>query len=237
MIEIPTLRPLLERNHSEYLINFMYDFILRAHNYEPFNEDMKAIFGEVPVTEEMTPEEKEQILLRKYRERLKSIQPGGGDKPRSAYVAVLDPVKDRTKYHLVYLTQHPLGIKVFMEESEKVDIVQKTVRAKTKQERRVDKSGQEEMFSALIESNNNDDHIEIDEVKSYWLSKLSFEPESFGIIGLVDMLEDTGWFISDFQEAFRELENEGLVKNLDAARKRPVNSVNFNNNERLVKIK
>jgi three-Cys-motif partner protein len=30
-IEIPTLRPLLQRQNSEYLINFMFDFVLRAH--------------------------------------------------------------------------------------------------------------------------------------------------------------------------------------------------------------
>ncbi len=36
VVEIDTLLPLLQRRHSEYLINFMFDFILRAHNQELF---------------------------------------------------------------------------------------------------------------------------------------------------------------------------------------------------------
>lgn len=47
-VEIPTLRPLLERSHSEFSINFMYDFLLRTHTQEAFSGDIKAIFGEGP---------------------------------------------------------------------------------------------------------------------------------------------------------------------------------------------
>ena len=50
------------------------------------------------------------------------------------------------------------------------------------------------------------------------------------------MLEEKGWFVSDFQDAFRELENEGRVKNLDATRKRPVNVVNFEKGEKLARV-
>jgi three-Cys-motif partner protein len=235
-VEIPTLRPLLERHHSEFLINFMYDFLLRTHTQELFSEDIKAIFGEVPDTKGMMPKEREKFLLRKYRTHLKNVQPGVGDKARSACVAVLHPVKDRTKYHLVYLTRHPLGIKVFMEESEKVDLVQKKVRAHTKQERRIEKSGQYEMFPLRSITDDTFDQIDMSEVKKYWLTKLSSTQRPFGIIELAEMLEETDWFVSNFQEAFRELENEGLVKNLDAARKRPVNPVNFEKNERLVQL-
>ena len=236
-VEIPTLRPLLERSHSEFLINFMYDFLLRTHTQEPFAENIKAIFGEVPDTKDMLPKEKEKLLLRKYREYLKYIQQGNGEKPRSAYVAVLHPVKERTKYHLVYLTRHPLGIKVFMEESGKVAIIQKQVRAHTRQEQRIDRTGQCEMYSDTAITSNTNDQIDLEEVKKYWLSKLSSTPKSFGIIELADMLEETDWFVMDFQNAFRELENEGWVKNLDKLRKRQVHTVKFEKEEKLVRIK
>jgi hypothetical protein len=50
----------------------------------------------------------------------------------SAYVTVLDPLIDRTKYHLLYITRHPLGIIKFMEQSEIMADVQTTVRAAAK---------------------------------------------------------------------------------------------------------
>lgn len=205
-IEIPTLLPLLERPYSEYLINFMYDFLLRTHTQESFAPDMSAIFGEVPNTEGMAPKEREAFLLKKYRTQLKNAQPPG-DKPRSIYVAVLDPVKDRTKYHLVYLTRHPLGIKVFMEESEKIELVQKTVRARAKHEYQFEKTGQYDIFAKQENIQDNDDHVDLSEVKQYWLFQLSATPKRFGVAELADMLEDKGWFISDFQEAFQELQN------------------------------
>jgi len=235
-VEIPTLFPLLQRPYSEFLINFMYDFLLRTHTQEERAEDITAIFGEVPDTQGMSPKEREAFLLKKYRDHLKSVQPPSKDKPRSAYVAVLDPVKDRTKYHLVYLTRHALGIKVFMEASEKVDIVQRTVRTRAKQDRRLEMTGQFEIFGSQEDITADDDRIDLEEVKKYWLTHLSPTPKQFDIMTLADMLEETGWFISDLQDAFRELENEGRAKNLDATRRRPVNVVNFEKGEKLVRV-
>jgi len=236
VVELDTLRPLLQRRHSEYLINFMFDFILRAHNQKIFEEHMIRIFGEIPDTNGMTPLKREEYLLCLYRTHLKKAQPDiENKKSRSAYVKILDPYKDRTKYDLVYLTRHPLGIKVFMEVSEKLDLVQKIVRAQTKQERRIDKSGQKELFSAEINI-ANEDKMNLSDVKEYWLSKLSYRPRRFGDEELADMLEETGWFISDFQKAFNELISEGQVKNLDASRKRSVHAVHFDKGEFLKRL-
>jgi three-Cys-motif partner protein len=227
-IEIPTLRPLLNRDNSEFLINFMYDFLVRAHSQKAFESEMEEIFGEVPDTHRMESKEREMHLLRLYREHLKRAQTRTGGLPRSAYVKVLDPCKDRTKYHLVYLTRHPRGVKVFMEESEKLDLIQKQVRAQAKQNHRVDKTGQMELFSAYkLVKENGEDEVDISAVRDYWLSKLTSTQKRFGIEQLADMLEETDWFISDFQRAFVELEKEGYVRNVDARRKRPKNPVNF----------
>ncbi len=51
------------------------------------------------------------------------------------------------------------------------------------------------------------------------------------------MLEETGWFICDFQKAFNELIDEGRVQNLDSRKKRPVHAVHFDKGEYLVKLK
>jgi hypothetical protein len=55
------------------------------------------------------------------------------------------------------------------------------------------------------------------------------------------MIEEKGWFESDFQAAFGELEKEGRVKNLDATGRRRTKFVHFtehgNSGERLVREK
>ena len=114
VIEIPTLDPFLRRPNSEFLINFMYDFLLRTHTQGSFQEDMQSIFGNVPETTGMTPQQKEAYLVSLYRSRLKQIAPSRGRVPRTAHVPILYPLRDRTLYHLVYLTRHAKGIAVFI---------------------------------------------------------------------------------------------------------------------------
>ena len=78
-------------------------------------------------------------------------------------------------------------------------------------------------------------------MKLYWLNRLSSIPCRFGIEELADMIEETGWFESDFQVAFHELEREGRVKNLDATHKRRSKFIHFTEHdskgERLVREK
>ena len=226
VVEIPTLTPLLQRPNSEFLVNFMYDFLSRTHPQESFREDMLAIFGEVRDTVGLSPEQREAYLIDLYKQRLKKILPARGRKPRAVSVPVLYPTIDRTFYHLVYLTQHPKGITVFKEASEKLDPFQRRAREQAKQKERETRSGQREMFSAssLI---GKEKRVVVTEVKDYWLNRLSSTPRWFGIEELADMIEETGWFESDFQVAFHELEKEGRVKNLDTTGKRRTKFVHF----------
>ena len=62
------------------------------------------------------------------------------------------------------------------------------------------------------------------------------KPKRFAYEELADMLEETGWFVIDFQKAFNELISEGKVKNLDAPRKRPVHAVHFEKGELLRRL-
>ncbi len=242
-IEIPTLRPLLQRHNSEYLITFMLDFLRRFHHQSELEEQMKEIFGEILDTSEMTSEQRETHFLITYREHLKSAQLKTGGNLRSAYVKILHPLKDRTMYDMVYLTRHPLGIVVFMEVSAEIPFIQKNSRAQAQQTRRVDKTGQQEFPLKSTNIEYDEDNFKLSEVKDYWLSKLSCEPKQFGVEEFADMLEETDWFINDFQIAFKELLDEGKVKNLDAENmeRRRTHFVKFtaNNNqgESLKKVK
>jgi three-Cys-motif partner protein len=242
IVEVPTLEPFLLRPDSEFLINFMFEFILRAHYIPQHEKDMIAIFGQVPQTEGMTPDEKESCLVDLYRSNLKRVLPLRGGKPRSVTVPIQRPDKNRTLYHLVYLTRHPLGIVKFMEASEHLEFVQKAVRIQAKHDKKVETSGQSELFGALESTNVEPSKVTLAEVKEYWLSQLTIYPQTFGIDKL-DMQEETGWFEGNFQDAFHELQKEGLVKNLDDAektkrRKRFVHfDANRNSGERLAKVR
>lgn len=241
VIELSTLEPFLRRPNSEFLINVMYDFLLRAHTQKTFQEDMRAIFGEISDTTNMEPEQKEAVMINLYRSRLKQIAPVHSGKPRTAHVPILYPLKDRTLYHLVYLTRHAKGICVFMEESEKLEFVQKQVREQAKQVNREGRSSQRELFqsSDLIQPERRNS---LQEVKSYWLNKLSDAPRRFGIDQLADMIEETGWFESDFQTVFGELAGQGIVANLDdQTKRRRKKFVHFdaydNQGEHLIRLK
>lgn len=235
-VELSTLAPLLKRPNSEFLINFMYDFLSRTVSQEKFKDDMQSIFGIIPDEQGKTPVQREEILVSRYRANLKRVLPADGGKPRTASIKVLKPTKDRTLYHLVYLTRHHKGIIEFMDASDKLELVQRRARAAAKQDARIQRSKQTEMFAAakLV----GDKRSEIDpEIEEFWLNRLKFIPERFGLPELADMLEETGWFESDFQKAFSELTRKGLVENLDGTTKRWSKFIHFDNNERLVKVK
>jgi three-Cys-motif partner protein len=240
VVEVPTLKPLLQRPRSEFLINFMYDFILRTHTQKEFEQDMGAIFGQVPDTAGMLPKDREHHLLKLYRKHLKDQLPETGGQPRSAWVPILDPERDRTKYELVYLTRSAKGIQVFMDASDKLDLVQRQVRARTKQERSEEKTGQWNLFAAEVMVPESDGRVDLEAVKNYWLKNLDAQPRCLGIVELADMLEETGWFESDLQKAFGELLSEGKVENLDSGPKRRSRFVHFDENrnkgERLRKL-
>ena len=235
-VEIPTLAPLLKRPNSEFLITFMYDFLSRTFPQPGFQEDMQDIFGIVRDTRGMLPVQREAYLISLYRNNLKKILPASGGQPRTACVKVLKPTKDRTLYHLVYLTRHPKGIVVFMEASEKLELVQKKARALAKQDARVQRSKQFEVFQADKLVSENEEEHDLTGVKEYWLTCLSSERKHFGISEFALMLEETEWFPGDLQKAFGELVKEGKVRNLDAKRARPVKAVNFEKGETLERV-
>jgi three-Cys-motif partner protein len=236
VVEPETLSPLLQRPKSEYLVNFMFNFVNRFYAETTLEDVMSRIFGVVEDLSDMSPEEREEHLITLYQERLKESLPSGQRRLRSARVRVMYPVKDRTIYYLVYLTRHPLGIVKFMEESEELADTQRTVRAEAKQRHRIRQTSQGELFPAttfLPIQNTLADPLR---VKEYWLSKLACQPKRFGVDELADMLEETGWFISDFQSAFKKLQEENKAKNLDACRTRRVKVVNFEKGEHLQKL-
>jgi len=236
-ISIAKLSPLLARRNSELLINFMYDFLNRAltQSNEKLRKSVCSLLGsltdeEINEISSLEPKEREQKVIRKYRDMLKSNMLVSSNRtPRTYYSTILDKDQEKTKYHLVYLTGHPKGIIEFAKLSENAEIVQRKVRFDVKQAR----TGQPDLFGIDDTTIKQMGAAEIDEVKRYWLSRLGTSEIVFTENELADMLEATDWWISDLECAFQELLAEGKVENLDAKRKRPIHPINFNKGERL----
>jgi three-Cys-motif partner protein len=237
-IAVPVLKPLLLRRQSEFLINFMYDFVARTVSMAEWQQEMATLLGEPIEIGDRHGPDREKFLLSTYRGNLKrNATLGSRLFPRSAHVRVLDRKKERPKYHLVYLTSHPRGIIEFMQISEDLDLIQKRVRASTRQSERVRKSGQEELFHAGDFVDPVAGHADASVVERYWLEYLSGGEKRVGEGEFADLLENTDWFPGDFQKALGSLINSGKVRNLDAPRKRPRKPLHWEKGgERLVLV-
>ena len=233
-VSVGTLRSLLTRPRSEFLINFQYDFVNRTVSMSQWKEDMALLLGESVAVEGLAPGQRERHLVDTYRRNLaRSIPSMDAHPARSAYVRVLDPQKERPKYHLVYLTSHPRGIIEFMEISETIDLVQKQVRASTKHQTRQRKSGMSDLFGPESLVDAEEGHADPDEVDQFWREYLADGPRAVGEGQFADILEQTNWFPGDLQSALVRLIDAGVVRNLDAPRKRPKKPLHWDKNERL----
>ncbi len=237
-VAVETLQPLLARPQSEFLINFQYNFVNRTASMQKLKQEVTTLLGEDAVVDGMPPVERERSLVNAYRKNLKSKIPSGNRFPaRSAYVRVMDPEKNRPKYHLVYLTSHPRGIIEFMEISEGVDLIQKQVRASKKEQARETKSGIKDLFATETPVDPMEGRAGPAEVDTYWQAYLGAGERRVGEAEFSDILEKTDWFPGDLQGSLVRLVDSGKVTNLDAPRKRPKKPLHWDKNERLMLTK
>jgi three-Cys-motif partner protein len=221
-VTIEHLQPLLRRRDSEFLITFMYDWINRTASMAEWQGRVRGLLGELPNLEGLPPIERERAILGMYRKNLcremVSLPPS---KALSAYVRVLDPKKERTKYHLVYLTRHPLGIIQFMTFSESVHIVQRQYRAAKQDERRTKKTRTPDMFGPQTYMDSGKAKSDPEEMERFWLERIGPTGRQFGEPEFAAILEETNWFPTDLQAALGRLIAQRLVRNRDAKKARP----------------
>lgn len=216
-IVIDVMEPLLKRPRSEFLINFIYDFINRTMSIPAFEADMRQLLGRSVNVEGMSPSEREHALLGAYRDGVKACVPAGRNeyRARTAYVGVMHPSQERTKYHLVYLTSHHTGIVEFMEISEKVDIVQTRVRAATKLEEKERSTGMGDLFADDAKNETGEGRSSPSDVDAYWHYYLSGGERRIDKAAFADILEATDWFPGELQASLLRLIKAGVVVNLD----------------------
>src|SRR5207249_5313442 len=106
-VGVGVLQPLLQRPRSEFLINFMYDFVNRTASMVDWKDEIASLLGEPVDLGDLPGSGREKLLLNTYRKNLKRhLDAEGKWRARSAYFRILDRAKERPKYHLVYLTSH-----------------------------------------------------------------------------------------------------------------------------------
>lgn len=229
-IVIDVLKPLLQRRRSEFLINFIYDFINRTASMSGWQDEIRQLLGRSVDLTNMSPAQRENALLSAYRESLKLCMPVGraNFRPRTAYVSVLHPLHERTKYHLVYLSSHPLGIVKFMNASEKVDIVQARVRATKHLDQRAKKSGVLDLFEDQTAAVPGEERSSPEEVDAFWRRHLAHGEMRVDTAAFADILESTNWLPKDLQASLTRLINSDEIINLDAVgSRRPVKPLHF----------
>ena len=227
-IKAEILRPLLERPRSEFVINFMYDFINRIIPMKNQQAMVLELFGDSLELNDNN-ENREQIIVDKYRNNLKKLVPARNSNfpVRSAYATVLDPRKDRTKYHLIFITTHAKGIIKFKETYEASSALQDTVRAKIRDDKRSQSSGMKDMFSDdepfvdQTEIRNNEPLIDDFWLKHIGVSKTIDEKE------IADILELTNWFPKELQASLGRLIALNKISNLDALGSRKTKHLHY----------
>lgn len=223
-VSVSTLRPLLERSRSEFLINLMYDFVNRTMSMSAWKDEMAGLVGENLDLAGLTPADRERRIVRAYRRNLKACVPSSHPAypPRAAHVRVMDPEKDRAKYHLVYLTSHAKGVIEFKSISEGVNRVQVQVRAEKRDAKKRAQSGMQDLFGAEGFIDPNAGHASADAVDEFWRSYLSAGRRTIDVAAFAEILEETDWFEADLQASLLRLIKRGKVANLTAVVKRRI---------------
>lgn len=236
-----TIQPLLSRPNSEFLINFMYDFINRFYDESDsevlaFMREVKGdLFGdenaEIP-----EGENREDYITGRYRRRLKefSLMPSW-----TARMRILDPNKERTKYSLIYLTHSPKGMEVFCEETERSDRIQYLVRSLKKVSRREEKSGVQDLFADQIEEQlppHRLDDLRVPDLAEIVLKYLDGEVCCTEHLQ-ADILEETDCSVKTLDYTLKWLIGKGYIENLSATRARPKKPVHFSKGELVRRIK
>jgi three-Cys-motif partner protein len=226
-IAVPTLAPLVRRQRSEFLINLMYEHANRAMSMESMRERMATVLGEDLDVTGLTPKEREYAFVHTYRKSLKRCVPVSTSRPaRAAHARVMNPERDRTKYHLVYVTSHPKGVVEFMDISEKADRLQSKVRAVLRDQKKAANEHNDELWAPGTMVDFDAGHASASEVNSYWQKLLSGGDRTINMAAFADILEETDWFEGDLQASLVRLIKAGKVVNrtADASRryKRPL---------------
>lgn len=144
------IAPLLKKR-GEVLINFMFNnvnrfFETKDESLIPSLDDLFGGSGWKEKIIELVEDEwpRESAVLQVYQDRVQEA----GEFKYVTSVRILNPLKDRTYFYLVYGTKHPKGILEFRKIEKKAMVEQELVRNEAKASNKTEKTGQESLFPA-----------------------------------------------------------------------------------------
>jgi three-Cys-motif partner protein len=158
-IPLAKLKPLLARQKSEVVFNFMFEFINRAATMTAPDTvaglDELMPFGNwrqrLTTGKMLSPDERKGILIPAFTENLKQI----GDYKYVVPTEILRPLRNRTLYCLFYATRHESGLAAFRECQTKALDAQAETRAALKVKHEVSGTGQSELFESFHDMGPN----------------------------------------------------------------------------------
>ena len=234
-----TLAPLLRKPNVEMLINFMWNFISLAAGHANQLKNLQSTFGDQYLSI-VKDGAKSGLLMPTYLRRLRETagRTNSRSRLRAAYFPVEFPDKKRVYYYLTYVTHHHKGMIVFLEESEKAFKYQDEVKFIVKQQRREVTSGMTDIFGDDLGDLADAKFRPTTDARSLWLEAL---PKA-GAELLVDeekianMAEKGNCLISSLQAALRDLISDRTMQNLNSAKPRPKNVVDFKKGETIRRL-
>lgn len=141
--------PVLRHRPGEVIVNFMFDPLNRfledprpeiAKTYDPlFGGPGWHVEVEKLVEQGLA---REEAILTVYRERFRKA----GEFEHVTSTRILKPLADRSYFHLIYGTRHWKGLVEFRSVEKKAVDAQERVRSEAKYTRRVERTGQPDLF-------------------------------------------------------------------------------------------
>lgn len=138
------IRPVLQHEPGEVMVNFMYDFVNRFLNYaDPENESsLDHFFGTAQWRDIRNQKNREAESIRLYTEQLRNV--GGYDYATST--RILKPLQNRAYFHLAYATRNAKGIIEFREVERRAFKEQEAARQAAQREHREERTKQTEII-------------------------------------------------------------------------------------------
>jgi len=136
------LRPILQRQSGEVMINFMYDPINRFLGFQNASneESLDRCFGTQDWRSIREAPDRESALVNLYIEQVRAT----GGFPYVTSSRILKPLHARAYFHLIYATRNPKGMEEFRNVERKVVTTQDSIRAIARRQHREQRSRQPE---------------------------------------------------------------------------------------------
>lgn len=142
---LDVIQPLLQLVPCEVLINFMTQHVVRFIDNESSRESFERLFGSADFKDSLSntsSEDRVDQAVSKYCTNVSAV----GNYRFTGVATVLNPLRDRAHFHLIYLSRDAKGLEVFKacEKSSMRDM--EKAREIAKMQKRVERTGQHELF-------------------------------------------------------------------------------------------